>query len=176
MQRLTLLFASIAALTILLLAPRVQADDFSVTLTQDGTVLPGGMVDFDATITNISSGTLFINGDEFSAAFPLLLDDTNFVIYFLLGPPVSLDSGQTLTDVDVFTITVDPSALAGDYGGSYGFTGGADEFATDDLGSADFDVVVSSPAVTTPEPGTLCLLCGGLGIVAWLYRRRELKV
>jgi len=174
MQRLTLLFASLAVLTLLLLAPRAKADDFSITLSQDGTVLPGGMVDFDATITNTSSGTLFINGDEFSATFPLSLDDTNFVIYFLLGPAVSLDSGQSLTDVDVFTVTVDPTALPGNYGGSYGFTGGADEFAGDELGSAEFNVVVSSASLPVPEPGTILLLSSGLAGVGFFKRRARM--
>jgi len=174
MQRLTLLFASVAVLPILLLAPRAQADDLSITLTQDGTVLAGGMVDFDASITNTSSGTLFINGDEFSAPFPLTLDDTNFVVYFLLGPAVSLDSGQSLTDVDVFTITVDPSALPGEYGGSYGFTGGADEFAGDDLGSVAFNVDVSGATLPVPEPATMLLLASGLAGVGIFKRRARM--
>ena len=38
-----------------------------------------------------------------------------------------------------------------------------------------FTVDVTSSVVTTPEPGTLLLLCSGLGLVAIRYKRRGLK-
>jgi hypothetical protein len=172
MKRHTLLVASLTVLALFLLVPCAHADAITMTLTQDGSVLPGGIVDFNASFTNNTASPIFINGDSFSVGFPLSLDDTNFVNYFVLGltAPVSLAAGGSLTGIDVFTITVDPTAMAGTYGGTFGITGGADQFTFDPITSTDLSVVVGS-GVVTPEPGTMLLLGSGLAALGFFRRR-----
>jgi hypothetical protein len=163
----------LSAAVSLLVAPRAHADEITMTLTQDGSVLPGGTVDFNASFTNNTGSPIFINGDNFSVGFPLTLDDTNFFNYFVFSAsaPISIAGFGSLTGIDVFTIAVDPTALAGTYSGSsFSITGGADQFASDPLTTTDFTVVVS-PAVVTPEPVTLLLLGSGLAGLGLLRKK-----
>jgi hypothetical protein len=172
MKRHIVLIALSAAVS-LLLAPRAHADEITMTLTQDGSVLPGGSVDFTASFTNNTNSAVFINGDNFSVGFPLTLDDTNFLNYFVfsLSAPISIGPMGTLNGIDVFSITVDPTAMAGTYGGNFfSITGGADSSASNLLTTTDFSVVVSS-AVITPEPATLLLLGASLTVLGLLRKR-----
>jgi hypothetical protein len=76
-----------------------HAAEVSITCTQDGTATAGGSVDFNVTITNLSSSTIFLTGSRGSAPSTLSVDVTNFGIYLQLNSPVSLGPGQSLKNV-----------------------------------------------------------------------------
>jgi len=128
---------------------------------------PGSTVDVDGTITNSGPDTLNLDSDNISVSAPLSVNDE-----FLTNAPFTLDPGSVT--FEFFQIMIAPAAAPGLYG-----TDGSDVFAffgdfngvpfEDDV---DFTLNVTS-ATATPESGTLFLLCGGLGTVAGLYRRRE---
>jgi len=139
----SLLSTSIIALALLLCAPIGHAAEVNITFTQDGGVTAGSSVDFSVTITNLTSSTIFLTGTRGSAPSPLSIDTTNFGIYLQLNSAVSLGPGQSLKNIDAFTIAVGSSATAGSYGGSFGVLGGANESVGDLLGSANFQTNVS---------------------------------
>jgi len=137
------LSTSIIALALLLCAPIAHAAEVGITFTQDGTATAGGSVDFNVAITNLSSSTIFLTGSRGSAASPLSVDVTNFGIYLQLNGPVSLGPGQSLKNIDAFTVAIGSSATPGLYGGSFSVLGGANESAGDLLGSGNFQTNVS---------------------------------
>jgi hypothetical protein len=162
-----------------LLAPTVRADSLTVTLTEPSqTVVQGTtVVTFDATILNPSlTDTIFLNGDSSSTnSFLVSVDDTPF----LLNAPISLGPGTSSGPFALFNVDLPGNLAPGVYTGIFSILGGPDGGAgTDflDLGAVDFTVDVTSPVVTTPEPGILFLLCSGLGLVAVRYRRCGLKI
>ena len=147
--RLSLHSGLAVTLVLLLFAPIARAAEVSITFNQDGTVKAGGSVDFSVTITNTTPSTIFLTGSRGSAPSPLSIDTTNFGLYLQNNAPVSLGPGQSLKNIDAFTIAVGSSALPGLIGGSFGVLGGANESAGDLLGSANFQVSVS--VGTAPE-------------------------
>ncbi len=152
----TVIIAAFLASTFLLFAPRAHAAEVSITFTQDGTVMAGGSVSFNASITNNTSSTIFLTGSRGSASSPLSIDATDFGLYLQINSPVSLGPGQSLKNIDAFTITVGSSALPGLYGGSFSVLGGANESAGDLVGSANFPVDVSvgaAPQTLQWSPG-----------------------
>ncbi|HTU45567.1 MAG TPA: PEP-CTERM sorting domain-containing protein [Bryobacteraceae bacterium] len=152
-------------------APSARADDLdSVTITLSPiSGAAGSTVAVDATFTNSGPDTLNLDGDNLSVSDPLSVNDE-----FLANAPYTLDPGSVT--FELFQVTIAPGTASGTYG-----TDGSDVFSffgdfngvtlEDDV---PFTVDVTG-AVAGPEPGTLWLLCAGLGIVAWLHRRRELK-
>jgi len=127
----------------------------------------GDTLDFSATIINNTGGTLYLNGDNFSLASPLVLDDSPY----LTGYPLSLGAGDTYTGL-LFTIYIPSGTPVGMNEGYFEIDGGTNDSAGDYLGSTNFDVYV------TPEPSSLSLL--GMGLLTGLLmfggtlRRRQL--
>ena len=141
-------------------------DAVTITLSS-ASGAPGSTVGVDGTITNSGPDTLNLDGDNISVSDPLSVNDE-----FLTNAPFTLGPGSVT--FEFFQIMIDPTAAPGVYG-----TDGSDVFSFfgDFNGvpfeyDADFTATVTS-ATVTPEPGTFLLLCGGLGILALLYRRGD---
>lgn len=94
---------------------------------------------------------------------------------FLTNAPFTLDPGSVT--FEFFQIMIAPGTTPGVYGtdGSdvFSFMGDFNGVSIEE--DVNFTADVTSAVATTPEPGTLWLLCGGLGILFWLSRRREVK-
>jgi len=145
------------------------ADTVTISLSSiSGT--PGSTVDVDGTITNSGPDTLNIDGDNISVSGPLSYNDE-----FLTNAPFTLDPGSVT--FEFFQIMIAPGTTPGVYGtdGSdvFSFMGDFNGVSIEE--DVNFTADVTSAVATTPEPGTLWLLCGGLGILYWLSRRREFK-
>ena len=134
------------------------------------TASPGDTILFSAVIAEDEGDYFFLNGDTFSVEAPLLLDDSglfnNFDQFFF---------DYSFDDYVLFTVTLPMNIPTGTYLGSFTILGGADNGASDVLGTQNFSVttVNNNPSVT-PEPPSLLLLGSGLfGMVAVMNRRRR---
>jgi hypothetical protein len=179
---------SIGAATLLLISlaatPLARADSVDISVAQ---TIAGSAADTIAVfgnLTNNSFGTLYFSNDSFTVnttAFTAT-DDLIFNGFFLLGPS-SIDTGSTLTNVDLFTVQIAPGATPGVYTGNFfDLIGGSDPVACGigtagcnfDLGNASFSVTVNGPITATPEPGTILLLTAGLAGIG-LFRKRAYR-
>jgi hypothetical protein len=145
-------------------------DTVTITLTEiAGT--SGSTVDVFGTITNSGPEALSLDGDNLSVSGPL-----NVIDEFLNNAPFTLNGGAS-DMFEFFQVAINSGTLPGIYG-----TDGSDVFSFfGDFNGAPieddvkFTVDVTSPVVTTPEPGMLVLLCGGLCLVALHHRRYGFK-
>jgi len=166
------IYLAMAALVVLCLASAARADLVDVTLTQTSqTAAAGSTIEFDATITNLSStDTVFLNGDSsVTSSLLLTVDDTPFLVNF----PLSLGPDESSGPFALFDVTIDPSTPPGTYDlNAFSILGGLDDSASDIIGTADFSVMVEGASVT-PEPGTLALLLLGFLVTGALTRFRS---
>ncbi len=151
-KRSMLLFLML--LPFLLTATSAKATPLSLTFSSPfQSTGPGGLVTFNATVTNTSNTVEFLNGDDFSLDSPLTLDDSSYLNNF----PLSLGPLGSFTGT-LFTVDAPLSTAPGLYAGVFDITGGTDGSANAVIASADFDVFV------TPEPPSYLLLGSGLSI------------
>lgn len=156
-------------LTLLLLAglaclPVKGATIFTITLdspVQSGS--PGNVLQFFGTITNTSASTQYLNSDNFTlTGFNYGTDVTDD----FFNTPISLGTGASSSDIELFDITIPNPYSNGcvalsDCDGTYQIFGGADGNAQDLLGTANFTVNVQQPS-GVPEPSSGVLLSGAL--------------
>lgn len=121
--------------------------------------IPGMTVTFSATLTNTEGTTLFLNGDNFNLAPPLILND----LKFFLNVPASLGPGQTIM-AQIFDVVVPVTAPLGLYVGNFDILGGNDASAQGLLTTQNFGVNA------VPEPATAGLLLGSLGAILLLRK------
>jgi len=121
---------------------------------------------FDATVTNTSSQTVYLNADSFNVDAPLSVDDSPFNSYPFFLTPAGSGASDSYTGV-LFNVDVPPATPIGLYSGAFEIIGGGPSDTTDVAGSAVFNVLV------TPEPSSLILLLGGLAGLGGLLRRRR---
>jgi hypothetical protein len=147
-----------------------KADTFSLSfsLAQPFQTTAGGTLSFVATITNLGSETVYLNGDTLAVTSPLGYDDSPFFFNF----PPSLSSGDSTT-AELFTITVPGGTPYDLYTGSFVMLGGGDGSSQLQLGSVDFNVNVSD-VNPVPEPGAFLLMGTGLLGFAGVVRQRLL--
>lgn len=130
-------------------------------------------VAFDAIISNPSTVTIYLNGDGFSTAGPLLLNDAPF----WADAPTSLAPGASTGPIELFDVGLPGSTPAGMFSGNvFSIFGGADGgagTAFSDLGDGRFSVDVVPAAV--PEIGPGAAMTSGLALLAGFlvaFRRR----
>jgi len=148
-----------------------RADSLNLTLTDPNqTVVQGTTtVEFDASVVNPSTDTIYLNGDNSTTSSMLVsVDDSPYLAW-----PLSLAPSDSFGPAALFLVDL-PADLAPDvYTGTFTITGGADGGTFDDLADANFTVDVTGPSTVAPEPGTLLLLCSGLLAVFALRRSRS---
>lgn len=160
---------SLTSMGLMLTAAVAKADPLSLTFASpDPNAAAGQTISFDATVTDIGSTVVYLNGDDLIASGSLLLDDSPFLNNF----PISMNPGNSDTD-ELFTVTVPLGTPIGFYSGSFTIIGGSDGNAQNAVGSADFGVNVSGNA--TPEPSSLVLLLTGVAGIAGTLRRRLIR-
>jgi hypothetical protein len=171
-KKMTFSISTLVLGAALLLARPASADTITLNLANPvQTGAAGSTLFFDATVTApLKNGeTIFLNADNFgSLASPLTASDDGFV----LGFPLSLDPGDSFTGL-LFTVSLPPSIIAGQYLGSFSLLGGADGDSQDLLATVDFTVNATRAASAVPEPGSVLLLATGLmGLgVVMAYKR-----
>jgi hypothetical protein len=151
-------------------SPALQADTIQagpVDASLDAA--PGDTVAFLAVLTNPSvTDTVYLNGIGSAAASPFLTVDTS---PFDINAPLFLTPGEVSGPFELFDVTVDTSAPAGPYVGSFvSIQGGADAgagTAFDDLADISFEVNVTGTS-SVPEPSTAGLFL----LVLAIARRR----
>jgi hypothetical protein len=159
------------------LSPAVRADTIQANLVDASLEgAPGDTLAFLATLANPSdTDTIYLNGAGSTAASPFLSVDTS---PFDVNAPLSLTPGEVSGPFELFDVTIDPSAPAGPYIGSFvSIQGGADAgqgTAFDDLADISFDVDVAG-ASPVPEPGTAVPISLGLFAIFAIARRRTLS-
>jgi len=139
------------------LCAAAQADSIDITLTESTlTGSGGGTLTFYATLTNVTNGTICLNGDSFATSSVLLTLNDN---PFLKNAPMSLAAGQSSSPFEIFQVFIAPGTPPGTYAfNTFTILGGASDTAFDVMGSTNFAVAVSP----VPEPSTLLLLGAGL--------------
>jgi PEP-CTERM motif len=141
-------------------------DAVTITLSSPSGA-PGSTVDVDGTITNSGPDTLNLDGDNITVSAPLSVNDE-----FLTNAPFTLGPGSVT--FEFFQIMIAPATAPGLYGADgsdvFSFFGDFNGVTIED--DVNFTQDVTSAVVTT-EPGTLLLLCGGLGVFAGFYLRRQ---
>lgn len=162
------------------LASGVRAQSLDVTLSEsDVTVTQGTtVVDFNATITNAGTSTIFLNGDNPTTGSSLLsVDDSPFNT----NAPLSLAAGASTGPIELFAVDIlSPTIAVGTYGGNdFSILGGYGSSDAIDLVDSNFSVTVTGAAVAAPEidpatsVGALSLLIGGIMV---LRGRRAARV
>ena len=160
------LVVSLMSVGFLLAGAAAKADPLNITLTspyQYGSA--SSVVAFDATVTNETSQTVYLNSDSFNVDSPLTVDDSPYFSNF----PLSLEAGDSFTG-ELFAVDIPTGTPVGLYSGSFEITDGSGTAASDILGTANFNVDV------TPEPPGLVLLATGLmgSLAVFEVRRRRL--
>jgi hypothetical protein len=138
-----------------------RADSLSISLASPfQTGLGGEVLTFDATVTNTSAGTAFLNGDSFYVDSPLAVDDKPFY-----STPLSLDPGDSYAG-PLFYVDIPAGAPEGLYTGYFDIVGGGDGIQQNLVGETDFNVQV------TPEPSSVLLMASGVAALGLVLRRR----
>jgi hypothetical protein len=151
----SLLVLTLTTACFLLAGTAAKADSLTITLTaplQSG--VQGDVIAFDATVTNNSDLTAYLNFDNPYVDSPLTIDDSPFFDTDVW--PLTL-AGDSSASGLLFNIDIPEGTAAGLYTGFFQIQGGYDNSGEQDtLGTANFDVQV------TPEPSSLLLLGSGL--------------
>jgi len=139
-------------------AVSAAAQDIGIILSQSTlTGVAGTTLTFDATLTNLSTSTIFLNGDSYTTVSPSLTLSDN---PFLSNAPFSMTAGATSGPFAIFTVTIAPGTVPGAYSlNDFTILGGLTGTDFNPVGSANFTVDVVS---AVPEPATLVLVASGL--------------
>jgi hypothetical protein len=139
---------------LLALAASIRADTAFILTPGALSGIGSNEVVFAAALTNASpTDTLYLNDIQLSftdAATNYLAADTN--VFFANLPGVLL-AGETYTDV-VFGVAINPSIPPGNYSGAVTLVGGSDIFATNNLASQTFQVILPPATLNLAPAGT----------------------
>ena len=155
-----------------------RADTIDLTLVQaTQTVVQGTtVVGFDATVSNPTAVTEFLNSDGSTTNSALVtVDDSPFTGLSSVWPLTLAPSGQSGDSFGpalLFNLDLPANLAPGTYTGSFSILGGTDSATFDDIADVNFTVEVTS-AVVTPEPAMLLLLGSGLAGLGLLRNRKK---
>jgi PEP-CTERM motif len=168
MNRRTFLYLLLTLLAMLFLSSAAHGDSISIALTQTvQTGAPGTTLTFDATLANLTSGTVFLNGDAATTPTSSFTIDDN---PFLTNAPLLLAGGASSGPFALFNVSIAPGTTPGTYSFNiFSILGGSTSADFNSLGSAQFNVNVSP----VPEPGTILLLGSGLLGIGFRLRSKE---
>lgn len=167
-SRHTRLFFAASALAALALATVTTPAHAQMSLVITPTTLaglPGATLIYQATLSNLGTGEVFLNADTFNlSGANLSLDDSPFFENF----PLSMLGGETFTG-NLFTVNIG-AANPGLYNGTFTILGGPTDTANNPLATGNFGVQVNASA---PEPTSGFLILGAVLPVAALWNRRR---
>jgi hypothetical protein len=143
-----LILAIVTLLTLCLSTVTARADDLTFTLKNPfqnmGAI--GGILTFEATVsaplTNLDS--VYLNGDAYTLAGALTLDDSGFLDF-----PLAMTPGESFTGI-LFKVIVPTDTMNGTYSNTFSILGGG-VGALDTLATVGFNVSV------VPEPSSISL-------------------
>jgi hypothetical protein len=148
------LVASVLFVLVSLGITRAHAQSLELVLTDpDQTVTQGtATVAFDATVSNPTTDTIYLNGDASATDSPYLsVDDSPF----FANAPISLAPGASSGPFELFDVDLAANTPVGTYtSNTFSILGGADGGTLSDffdLGDADFSITVD-PATATMAP------------------------
>ena len=168
MNRKLVLSLMMVVLTMAIASVPASADSITMSLTDSVEFGHGGeTLSFYATLLAPigNANPIYLNGDNFNLASPLILDDSPF---FSFNPVFNPGDSQTSL---LFTVLIPIGTAAGVYSGDFQILGGADGFAQNYISNdADFMIDV-------PEPNALLLMFALLSFtLGLLYRYRLLAL
>ncbi len=163
------LFIILLVTVIAFMVVPATAQDIGIVLSQSTlTGAAGTTLTFDATLTNLSSSTIFLNGDSYTTVSPSLTVSVN---PFLSNTPLSLAAGASGGAFAIFTVTIAPSLAPGVYSlNDFTIIGGLSGTDFNVLGSTNFTVDVVSATSVVPEPASLVLV--GTGLLGLVMKRK----
>ncbi len=163
------LFIILLVTVIAFMVVPATAQDIGIVLSQSTlTGAAGTTLTFDATLTNLSSSTIFLNGDSYTTVSPSLTVSVN---PFLSNAPLSLAAGASGGAFAIFTVTIAPSLAPGVYSlNDFTIIGGLSGTDFNVLGSTNFTVDVVSATSVVPEPASLVLV--GTGLLGLVMKRK----
>jgi hypothetical protein len=168
-MRRNLLFLMLLLTVIGFTIPCATAQDIGIVLSESTlTGADGTTLTVDATLTNLTSSTIFLNGASYTTSSTGLTINDN---PFNANAPLSLAAGASTGTFALFTVTIAPGLAPGVYSlNDFTILGG--------LTSADFNIIGSTnctvdPIATVPEPATLVLI--GTGLLGMGFKRQLMK-
>lgn len=168
-------------LTYLTASPAAHAQLVLSLAPSAQTGVAGDTLHFAGAVNNPTADFLFITGDSitFNTSEPgLTLDDSPFLVNAPTGLTAAGGQADTYTG-GLFDVTINPSATAGTYFGTFEVLGGPESGTQATLAHADFSVIVTAPSQTVPVPeasteASLGLLLA-LGLGGTLMTRRKVQ-
>ncbi len=159
------------AILTMLAVGAAQAGIIGLSLDQPNqTGVAGDTLNFFGVIANAGAGQVFLNGNSLN----LTMNSATLNDLFLVNVPLFLDGDTDSGTIELFEVTLSNPLLdaPGVYSGTYTLLGGADDSATEILGTWDFSITIEENSTGVPEPGTgWMVLLGVAGVAASRLRR-----
>lgn len=130
----------------------------------DQTGIAGDTLHFFGLIANTGPGQVFLNGNSLN----LTMSSATLNDLFLANVPLFLDGDTDSGTIELFEVSLSDPRLdvPGVYSGTYTLLGGADDSASEILGTWNFSITIEDTSAGVPEPGTGWMVVLGVAGVA----------